>query len=152
MERWSCVEEEQISQSLIILLFMFYTYLPSRTCKSSTVYELSTISKSVSRQGDTRTLLGYWELNAVSATKTRARGQRVYSSNIIMLQILHFEDKDQFLLVYNYSIRYLFVVFELFRVANCQFTQWNGESEGWFQMSLQLKKKKCLQVTYIKVF
>lgn len=145
------MEEEQILHSLIILLFMLYTYLSSRTCKSSTVYKLSPVNKSVSRQGDTRTLLGYWELTAVSATKMRAQDQRVYSSNIIMLQILHFEDKDQFLLVYNFSIRYLFVVFELFQVANCQFTQWNGKSEGWFQISLQLKNK-CLQVTYIKIY
>jgi len=67
------MEEEQISHSLIILLFMLYTYPPSRTCKSSIVYKLSPVTKSVSRQGDTRTLLGYWELTTVSATKTRAQ-------------------------------------------------------------------------------
>jgi hypothetical protein len=113
------MEEEQILHSLIILLFMLYIYLPSRTCKSSTVYKLSPTTKFVSRQGDTRTLLGYWELTTVSATKMRAQDQRVYSSNVILLQILHFEDKDQFLLVHNSSIRYPFVVFELFQVANC---------------------------------
>jgi hypothetical protein len=135
------MEEEQISHSLIILLFMLYTYLPPRTCKSSTVYKLSFITKSVSRQGDTRTLLGCWELTTVSATKLRAQDRRVYSSKIIMLQILHFEDKDQFSLVYNFSIRYPFVVFESFQVANCQFIQWNGKSEGQFQISLQYKNK-----------
>jgi hypothetical protein len=76
----------------------------------------------------------------------RVQDQRVYSSNI-MLQILHFEDKDQFLLVYNFSIRCPFVVFELFQAANCQFIQWNGKSEGQFQISLKFKNK-CLQVTY----
>jgi len=79
------MEEEQISHSLIILLFMLYTYFSSVSCKSSTVYKLSPITKSVSRQGDTRTLLGYWELTTVSATKMRAQDGRVYSSNIIML-------------------------------------------------------------------
>jgi len=38
----------------LILLFILYTYLPSRTCN----LQLLPIHKPVSRQGDTRTFLG----------------------------------------------------------------------------------------------
>ena len=44
------MEEKQISHSLIILLLMSYTYLPSETCRTSTVYKLLPINESVSRQ------------------------------------------------------------------------------------------------------